>query len=126
LTNVKSNGIGTSGTIVCDLSDHFINFTEIITPFNRSKKADIITKRQITCENVNRLKIALQPLRWERVLNKLTVDEAFDEFSSIFTNLYELNFPLIRYKFSRNVHKLNNFMTAGLLISRQTKQGYKK
>ncbi len=50
-----------------------------------------------------------------------TVDEAFDEFSNIFSNLYELNFPLIKHKFNKNVHKINNFMTAGLLISRLQK-----
>jgi hypothetical protein len=121
LTNVKPNGIGLSGTIVGDLSDHFINFTEIIHNFNTTKKIETVTKRAITNENVDRFKMALQQLRWETVLNKQTVDEAFDEFSNIFNDLYNINFPTMHFKFNKNIHKINDFMTTGLLISRQTK-----
>jgi hypothetical protein len=106
---------------VCDLSDHFINFTEIVSPFNKNKTNETVPKRQFSKENIDRFRLALQPLRWESVLNKTTVDEALEEFSSIFSDLYELNFPLTHYKFNKNIHKINKFMTAGLLISRQNK-----
>ncbi len=35
--------------------------------------------------------------------------------------MFELHFPLTKTKFNRNIHKINEFMTAGLLISRKTK-----
>ncbi len=35
--------------------------------------------------------------------------------------LYELFFPKKKVRFNRNIHKASPFMTAGLLISRKTK-----
>jgi hypothetical protein len=72
---------------------------------------DYTQKRQFTHENIDRFKSALRPLRWESVLGKNTVDEAFDEFSSIFTDLYEMCFPIVHFKFNKNAHKQNKFMT---------------
>jgi hypothetical protein len=115
------NGIGLAGTIISDLSDHFINFIEIIHNFNTTKKIETVTKRAITNDNVDRFKLALQQLRWETVPNKQTVDEAFDEFSNIFNDLYNINFPTMHFQFNKNIHKINDFITTGLLISRQTK-----
>jgi hypothetical protein len=48
LTNVKYDSIGLAGTIVCGISDHFIYFTEILTPFIETKKTDKIIFRQLT------------------------------------------------------------------------------
>jgi len=49
------------------------------------------------------------------------IDLAYGEFWSIYNSLYEANFPLKKIRFNKNRHKINNFMTAGLLVSRQTK-----
>jgi hypothetical protein len=46
---------------------------------------------------------------------------AFDQFWQDFSTLYDLNFPLQTIRKNRNIHKLNNYMTAGLLISRKRK-----
>jgi hypothetical protein len=35
------------------------------------------------------------------VLSKNTVDEAFDTFSNIFTDIYKITFPLDHYKFKK-------------------------
>ena len=43
-----------------------------------------------------------------------------------FFTLYELHFPLSNMKLNKNVHRLNNFMTAGLLISRGVKNDLHK
>jgi hypothetical protein len=99
----------------------YVNFTEIPTPPCRAKNRNSVFKRQFTSENIERFKTGLRPLRWETVTSCNTVDDAFDEFSKIFTDLYELNFPLVRSKFNKNIHKQNNFMTNGLLISRKNK-----
>jgi hypothetical protein len=34
--------------------------------------------------------------------------------------LFDISFPLTKIKFNKNLHKINNFMSAGLLISRGT------
>ncbi len=38
LTNSKPDCLGTAGTIISDISDHFINFTEILTPCTKIKR----------------------------------------------------------------------------------------
>jgi len=59
---------------------------------------------------------------WNNVTDKNCVDEAYEEFWNIYSNIYSRNFPLMRKRFNRNKHKINNFMTNGLLISRNTKK----
>ena len=38
-----------------------------------------------------------------------------------FHTLFELYFPMKKMKFNKNKHKINNYMTKGLLISRNNK-----
>jgi hypothetical protein len=59
---------------------------------------------------------------WSSVTDRINVDEAYEEFWKIYIDLYNRNFPLKRQRFNKNKHKLNNFMTNGLLISRNTKK----
>ena len=42
-------------------------------------------------------------------------------FWNDFITLFELHFPLKKVKLNKNVHKIHNFMTTGLFISRMTK-----
>jgi trehalose/maltose hydrolase-like predicted phosphorylase len=46
---------------------------------------------------------------------------SFNRFHDTFFNLYELFSPLKRVKFNHNKHKLEQWITNGLLISRKTK-----
>jgi uncharacterized protein len=64
----------------------------------------------------------LSMANWNSVTDKNCVDEAYEEFWNIYSNAYNRNFPLMRKRFNRNKHKINNFMTNGLLISRNTKK----
>ena len=69
----------------------------------------------------------LQKLRWNNVLNCNDVDKSFDIFWNDFITLFELHFPLKKVKLNKNIHKIQNFMTTGLLTSRKTKiELYKK
>jgi hypothetical protein len=45
----------------------------------------------------------------------------FDNFWADFNLLYQLHFPEKKVKINKNYHKLNAFMTKGLLISRRKK-----
>jgi signal recognition particle subunit SEC65 len=49
------------------------------------------------------------------------VDAAYDEFWNIYSLIYNQTFQAKRQRFNKNIHKLQNFMTNGLLISRKTK-----
>ena len=52
----------------------------------------------------------------------LTVaDDAFNSFWDSFNTVFELHFPLITKKINKNIHKLQPFMTKGLLASGRTK-----
>jgi hypothetical protein len=58
---------------------------------------------------------------WNPVIQKSNINEAYDEFWSKYNAIFEQKFPLRRTRFNKNVHKLQNFMTNGLLVSRNTK-----
>jgi len=119
LTNTNQPSYVT-GTILSDISDHFINFLQL--PLSKPKvKPKVVFKRSFNQHNVTNFKNALRNLNWLDTLNKTDVDTAFGCFWETFSDLYNLHFPLVKFKFNSNIHKINNYMTAGLLISRQTK-----
>ena len=60
-------------------------------------------------------------LNWNNVKESNDVDVAYKNFWSTFKSLYDLNFPPTKKKFNKNYHKINGYMTQGLLISRRTK-----
>jgi hypothetical protein len=68
-----------------------------------------------------RFKLLLSGTCWQNVLNSNEVDAAFDVFWTEFSGMYEICFPLTTTKLNRNIHRINGFMTPGLLISRITK-----
>ena len=83
--------------------------------------SDIKPKRNFSQFNLRRFKEALGLCTWNNTLSNNDVNNSYDNFWNDFHTLFELHFPLIKVKFNRNVHKKNNFMTNGLLISRATK-----
>jgi hypothetical protein len=110
----------TTGTLISDLSDHFINFIQI--PTSKPKpKTKTEFKRQLTADNIIRFKNALSNLSWDEVCTGDDVDGSFDKFWTIFHDLYNLHFPKKVVKFNKNYHKINNYMTTGLLVSRSKK-----
>jgi len=46
---------------------------------------------------------------------------AYESFWRQYREIFDATFPLTELKFNKNMHKVNNFMTAGLLTSRGTK-----
>jgi hypothetical protein len=59
---------------------------------------------------------------WNPVYNIDNVDDSYEEFWKIYSDIYNRNFTLKRMRLNRNIHKVNNFMTAGLLVSRKSKK----
>lgn len=109
-----------SGTVISDISDHFINFIEIPNS-KMSKKSDHKFTRNITFNKLVAFRNDLNRLTWNNVTSCEDVNESYDAFWSDFEALFNLHFPVKKVKFNRNIHKINNFMTAGLLVSRATK-----
>ena len=63
----------------------------------------------------------LSQLDWKSVQDSNNVDIAYGNFWDIFKTLFDINFPATRKKFNKNFHKINGYMTKGLLVSRATK-----
>ncbi len=116
----KKFGDGDCGTLISDISDHFINFHQLPS-LNQKDKQKLITNRKFNAANIEQFKLLLSSTCWQNVLNSNEVDAAFDVFWTEFSGMYEICFPLTTTKLNRNIHRINGFMTPGLLISRITK-----
>jgi hypothetical protein len=81
----------------------------------------LVKSRRFNPENLNRFKILLSGVNWNTTTQATDVDISFNTFWNEFKQLYDLCFPLTLTKFNRNIHRVNGYMTAGLLISRTTK-----
>ncbi len=91
LTNANQPSYDT-GTILSDLSDHFINFIQLKNTKQKIKHKKLF-KRSLTDENIARFKETLSHLNWADTLSKTNVDEAFDAFWKIFSDMYNIHFP---------------------------------
>ena len=109
-----------SGVIVSDISDHFPVFIEL--PAIRTKnKAKVQVSRNFSKYNMENFRKNLCCLDWKSVMDSDAVDTAYEHFWDSFQAFYNLNFPEVKKKFNRNYHKINGYMTLGLLTSRRTK-----
>ena len=118
----RNEPVNTSaGVIPYDLSDHF--FTFLTFSLEKTRFVQKITKyRDFSIDNLNQFKLAINSISWDFVLAQNDTNLAFNEFFSIFSDLYELYFPVKTKKLNRNTTPLEDFMTQGLLISRARKE----
>jgi hypothetical protein len=114
-----------TGTLISDVSDHFISFIcngkNIVQGQQRT-----VSMRIFSATNILKFKEALANSTWLPTLSENSTDNAYDAFWAQYKSLFDLSFPLTKLKFNKNVHKINNFMSAGLLISRGTKNNLHK
>ena len=119
LTNSKMDTF-VSGSLIEDISDHWITFVQPNISKSKTKPKNV-KKRLINKENLEKFKNNLNSLNWDEVMQSTDVDDCYDKFWSLFSTLYDSHFPWVTVKFNRNVHKISEFMTKGLLVSRRTK-----
>ena len=114
----KSNNNDTvSGTILTNFSDHFTNFIGIQNVKSKSKN-EYRFSRNFSASNIEKFNDDLSKLRWRNVLSCNDVNTSYNNFWSDFYTLFIMHFPLKKVKLNKNVHKLQNFMTNGILTSR--------
>ena len=107
-------------SIIEDISDHFITFLQPNIQKNKSKPPTV--KHCIYSKaNQDNFKRDLYQTDWNDVTNSTDVNVCYDIFWSIYSHLHDSNFPLSTGRFNRNFHRISDFMTSGLLISRRTK-----
>jgi hypothetical protein len=121
LTNSRGLDI-CSGTLISDVSDHFFTFVLPRTGLSHKHNHRSIITRDFSNQNMLEFRATLGDTNWDSVANKTNVDEAYEEFWNIYKELYNSKFPLKRIRFNKNKHKIHNFMTNGLLISRNRKK----
>jgi hypothetical protein len=81
-----------SGTVILDISDHFMTFIQL--PNNNAKaKSKQKLNRNFRHENVENFKANLQTQSWENVLNCYDVNESYNLSWHTFKFLFEVNFP---------------------------------
>jgi hypothetical protein len=115
-----SNATFTTGSILTDISDHFPTF--ILNGKNKKQNEQKhINSRIFSQTNLTKFKNTLAEKNWEETFSCLEVEAAYDAFWNEYSNVYNLCFPITRVKFNRNIHRQNEFMSAGLLTSRKTK-----
>jgi hypothetical protein len=112
-----------SGTLISDVSDHLFTFVmpHSLTP-NMKPVHKTNLSRDFSNANLTNFRNELGMTDWNTVLNIYNVDESYEEFWRIYTEIYNRNFTLKRMRFNKNIHKVNNFMTPGLLVSRKSKK----
>ena len=109
----------TTGTIISNISDHFITFISLSAIPKKNTKT--ILHRSFNANAKKEFKEAIAQLSWDNVKTCTNPDEAYDEFWNTFKSLYDIYFPLKKINLNRNIHSINDFMTKGLLTSRSTK-----
>ena len=124
ITNSKAHSL-ISGSIIDDLSDHFITFLSPKIGKVKSKP-QLITRRILSTSNITNFKTALNDTNWDEVLSTTDVDTCYSCFWEKYSTLYNLHFPIVKSKFNKNLHKISNFMTKGLLNSRSHKLNLQK
>jgi hypothetical protein len=118
-TNSTSNSFQ-SGILLKSLSDHFPVFTITSVPYKANKQSYIYT-RNITEEKIVDFINLLRNVNWENVTSSDQPQICFDNFIQQFNEFYELSFPLRKMRRNKNKHKLEGFMTEGLLRCRNKK-----
>jgi hypothetical protein len=103
------------------LATHFINFIQLPLPNLSKRKPLPKPTRLFSLENHQRFKLALSQISWLDTINSTDVNRSFDLFWNTFKTLFDMHFPLVTRQPNCNLHKLNPFMTTGLLTSRITK-----
>ncbi len=71
--------------------------------------------------NLDRFTNNLSNVDWNPILSEPNSQLTYNNFSDLFFNLYDIHFPLQRKKFNRNCHKIEKWITSGILISRLEK-----
>jgi hypothetical protein len=118
--NSLSNIIS-AGVLISDISDHFFTFVGSQSANPNPNKSKTVVSRDFSANNINNFKRELGLADWNNVMLSNDVDSAFDCFWSTYSTMYKQAFPLKRKRFNKNFNGINKFMTAGLLVSRRTK-----
>ena len=111
-----------AGTLTTDITDHFSNFI-ICEQFNKAPvRPKSVSVRKITKHSLNTLNTAIENETWDNVYHSRDVNIAYSNFISTYMKHVNLHLPMKTKCFNRNKHKIEPWMTQGLLKSMRTKE----
>ncbi len=120
LTNNLSIECDTS-ILCCSISDHFPTFISVPYSKKFTHSPIKIESRNFSAQNINLFKDALSSIGWNHVTTCNDTQNAYDSFSETFFDIFNLYFPVIHKKINKRYHKIEPWMTTGILNSRKTK-----
>ena len=96
-----------SGSIIDDISDHFITFLSPKLGKVKSKPQHV-ARRIHSSANIANFKTALSNSSWDEVLATNDVESCYTGFWNTYNTLYNHHFPLTKSKFNKNIHKISS------------------
>ena len=110
-----------SGIIESSISDHYPQFISFKNRLkDKTPKPKYIKYRRLNKQNINTFISKLNRTNWDSHGNQ-DLDTLCNTFTTKFANAYNDSFPIENIKFNKYKHKLNKWMTNGILISMKTK-----
>ena len=116
-----------SGTLKTSITDHYSNFIFIKSSDHKSsqlKSPNHISYRQVTDRTLKDFNSALDNETWQDVYNCSNPDIAYQNFLKTFDSLVNTHLPYKTVRFNKFKHKLEPWITIGLLKSARTKENY--
>ena len=111
-----------AGIIDTSISDHFPMF--VILDINlKINKPTFIKYRKITQTNLQNFIKDLNKQDWSpcTMYSDTDIDHQTEKFSNTYSQLYRNNFPMRKIKFNKYKHKLQQWLTGGILTSIKNK-----
>ena len=127
IDNILTNYPGqvTTGILTGQIADHLqpmVIFKKAKKDQKKSNQPKFVEFRQMKEENIKQLKEELKKTDWNNLLVRTCPNEKTELFNEIFQEKLNLACPRKRVKFNKKIHAINECMTQGLLISRNTRQ----
>lgn len=117
-----SQGNTVQGTILSDISDHYINFIGIEMSEVTDPQPEYVTYRLMNSEAIQRFNDALKSTSWEDVVSADDVNGACDLFINKYITQMNTYLPLKTVKFNRKYHKIKPWISKGIMISMKKRQ----
>ena len=116
-----------SGIIISDLSDHLPTALKLNNVKHDMKQPQTITFRKITPETIKLINEELKEYNWDKILEPLGTDEAFNALQNVLKLHMDKHMPLKTRKVSNKQQKKEAWITKGIERSiNKQKQLYTK
>ena len=124
ITNSNSQSFNTI-ILISFLSDHFPLF-HFLNLRKETLLPKIIYSRDNSEDSIKRFNDSLMAMSWNNVTQYNDPQLSFNNFTENFSSLHDIHLPIVSKKFNRNYHKIEPWITNGLLTSRRHKINLEK